>query len=124
MLSYVMSTIRYYPYASVVYKMAYHKFFGTSTPVATVVAQAPKQNTPVQATAAPVVATPQETIASPKAEEIDSDVSDSNEDFVWDMDLITEKLIAAIDREGIKQNLQDHIILEYIGDHTIKIITT
>ncbi|MBP7841449.1 hypothetical protein KA037_02080 [Patescibacteria group bacterium] len=27
MLSYVMSTIRYYPYASVVYKMAYHKFF-------------------------------------------------------------------------------------------------
>lgn len=27
MLSYVMSTIRYYPYASIVYKMAYHKFF-------------------------------------------------------------------------------------------------
>ncbi len=40
------------------------------------------------------------------------------------MDLINEKLIAAIDREGIKQNLQDHIILEYVGNHTIRIITT
>lgn len=48
----------------------------------------------------------------------------ADNDFVRDMDLIREKLITSIDREGIKQNLQDHIILEYVGYQTIRIITT
>lgn len=101
MLSYVMSTIRYYPYASVVYKMAYHKFFVNTTQSiapATQSKQTPSEQATPAAQAAPTLQ------ASPE----------SNPDFVWDMDSINEKLIAAIDREGIKKNLQDHIILEYI----------
>lgn len=126
MLSYVMSTIRYYPYASVVYKMAYHKFFvswGSSTPapVVTNIAQATQEvSTPAAKTeVSAVTQTPQTNTADTPIEQ-----TQDNSDFVWDMDLIREKLIASIDKEGIKQNLQDHIILEYIGYQTIRIITT
>ncbi len=135
MLSYVMSTIRYYPYASVVYKMAYHKFFiGGSTPaIAPNIQQETKSavvapiNSPTQTAKQEEVvvetAKKQETIPSipnPTVQEMPH----TDNDFVRDMDLINEKLIAAIDREGIKQNLQDHIILEYVWNHTIRIITT
>ncbi len=123
MLSYVMSTIRYYPYASVVYKMAYHKFFvwwSVPSPAA-VPAKTP---TIIQETTTPKTETakPDNVVIPTIAPDINNDAADN--DFVWDMDLIREKLIASIDREWIKQNLQDHIILEYVGYQTIRIITT
>lgn len=113
----ILSTIRYYPYPAIVYKIAFNKLLNPSNepsapekkndnpPVAPVTPQ-PEQPSPMPIS----TPTPQPEQTTPKVAPIPTPTTQTT--GTTDLTQLKDKLLNAIDKASLKSNLTDNITLE------------
>lgn len=116
----ILGNIKYYPYPSIVYKIAFNKYFSPQAapaPIATAPAARPAPSTKP----APAKAEPQTEKSVPAPEPTSTPtaaplVADTGSD-----DLLP-KLLSKIEKASLKKSLEDHLIIDGVENGVVHLI--
>ncbi|MCX6822422.1 MAG: DNA polymerase III subunit gamma/tau [candidate division SR1 bacterium] len=118
----IISTIRYYPYPTIVYKIALNKHLnkGNETPIHTqpIHAQANTQHE-VRNTQATKIETPQLSTSQPSTEKKESEPTHVD---TTDTDSLLKSVLDKLEPGSFRDNLHNQIIIDEVGENKIKII--
>jgi DNA polymerase III gamma/tau subunit len=121
----IISTIRYYPYPSVVYKIAINKYLNGGEESNIPDTQAAVISKPEIKVETTKVEPEEEKIADGVIEESKEEIPNATASEGWNDsgdEGLLEKLINKIDKPSLKSSLQDHIIIDWINDNIVSIV--
>ncbi len=133
----ILSTIRYYPYPAIVYKIAFNKLLAWTQVASQDTSIAQSSTKEIQKDSKPIEPQKQETITPPIDQEIpvqptpvvieENEIIQENKTQevtnTSNFDDVKNQLLAKIDKQSLKDNLTDNIYIQSFENNTVKMIT-
>lgn len=107
----ILSNIKYYPYPTIIYKIAFNKYFSTST--------ASKPSTSISTSISTSTPTSTPSLKSKPQEHTEKPVSSNNTSDNTDL---LPQLLAHLKEESLKQNFKDYLIINKVKNNIVYII--